>query len=96
MVVLGELTAGSVPYGKKPLHLAGIHFVKQVHEGIVLAVIELGQPGVAELVFWGGRVAVMAFRKLTKNFGIVLVKVGRLRIIALGRVFLEIFLQGVE
>ena len=80
LVVLGELTAGSVPYGEQPLDLAGIHFVEEVHERVVLAVVQLGKPVSSRTRSRCRRIAVHGLQQAYKEFGIVRVVVGRLRI----------------
>jgi hypothetical protein len=47
--------------GKKALKGAPVHLIKQIQPGIVFAVIDLGQPIIAIIVFGGGGFAKKRF-----------------------------------
>ena len=82
--------------GKEPFDLALIHLVEEMHEGIVFPVVQLGQPGVAEIVFLGGLVVAEGLQEADEELRIILIVIGRLGILRFRRVFLQIFLQRIE
>ena len=67
-----------------------------MQDGVMLAVVELRQPGIAEVIVGGRLVAPHGFQETDRIFRIVLIPVGRLRIGRLRGVFVDILLQGID